>query len=411
LALYVAAMLVLPAREGWAGDEPEYLNLADNLLHGFYREGTADGPLDMCFPGWQTPDLWYGPGFPALLAPLVGASLPVSVIRLVGPLLLLAAVLLLYLALDGTVSRRAALAGALGLGLFLPFLRYLPHLHSEFLALALVTAAMLALSRLLHTGRPPALAAAAAALTGVALTRVAYGWVLSILFLVWLVTWLVRRSERSRRLALAHGLALVLCLPWLAYTYSVTERPFLWGTSGSLSLYWMSSPYPADRGDWHCANDVFEQDWLAPHRPFFLAHRDETPSEQNRALERQALEHVREHPSAFAGNVAANASRILFNTPYSRRGPDTRTLFFLLPGLVLVTLLAVAAVRLMRACGSLPAETAAFGLFAAVAFAVHLPISAYVRMLIPITPLLVWLVVVGVATVPRRLDENGPHEP
>ncbi len=392
LGVFIAAMLVLPAREGWAGDEPEYLNLAGNITNGFYREGTDDGPLDMCFPGWQTPDLWYGPGFPAFLAPLVALDLPVSVIRLVGPLLLLASVLLFRALLLRSVPPRTALLGALGFGLFLPFLRYLPFLHSEFLALVLVVLAMLGTTAALRGGRPWTMAATAAALAGLALTRVAFGWVLTLLFAIWLVAWLVGRADRSRRLALIHGLALALCVPWLVYTYSVTDRPLLWGTSGSLSAYWMSSPYAADTGDWHCATDVFAEDWLAPHRPFFLANADLPPVAQNRALERRALESIRAHPGRYAGNVAANASRMLFNVPYSHRGFETRSLAFVVPGLVLVGLLAFALVQLSRARGALVPEAVPFGLFAGVAFAVHLPISAYTRMLIPIMPLLVWLI-------------------
>jgi 4-amino-4-deoxy-L-arabinose transferase-like glycosyltransferase len=400
IGVYVAAMLLLPAREGWTGDEPEYLNLAGNLTSGFYREGTDDGPLDMCFPGWQTPDLWYGPGFPAFLTPFVALDLPVSVIRLVGPLLLLASVLLLHRLLLRSVPPRAALMGALGFGLFLPFLRYLPFLHSEFLALALVVLAMVGTTAVLRGGKPWTIMATGAALAGVALTRVAFGWVLTILLAIWLIAWLVRRSDRARRLALVHGLALALCVPWLAYTYSVTDRPLLWGTSGSLSAYWMSSPYAADTGDWHCATDVFSQDWLAPHRPFFRANAGLSPVEQNRALERRAVENLREHPGNYAGNLAANASRMLFNVPYSERGFETRSLAFVIPGLVLLGFLAVTLVRLLRADDALVPEALPFALFAAVAFAVHLPISAYTRMLIPIVPLLVWLITYALAGSP-----------
>ena len=49
-------MLVLPTGEGWSGDEGVYLGLARNITHGFYRDGSADGPLNMCLPGWKTPD-------------------------------------------------------------------------------------------------------------------------------------------------------------------------------------------------------------------------------------------------------------------------------------------------------------------------------------------------------------------
>jgi hypothetical protein len=198
-------------------------------------------------------------------------------------------------------------------------------------------------------------------------------------------------------------------VPWLAYTYSVTDRPFLWGTSGSLSAYWMSSPYPSDKGDWHCATDVFSEDWLAPHRVFFRAHADESPTEQNRALERRAFEQIRDHPGAYAGNLAANASRMLFNVPYSKRGFEARSLAFVLPGLALVGLLALALARLSRARERLLPETVPFALFAAASFAIHLPISAYTRMLIPMMPLLAWLIVVALGRgdgAPRERDES-----
>ncbi len=410
LGVFVAAMLVLPAREGWAGDEPEYLKLAGNITNGYYREGTSDGPLDMCLPGWQTPDLWYGPGFPAFLAPLVGLGLPVTAIRFVGPLLLLAAVLLFHRLLLLSVSPRAALVGALGLGLFVPIYRYLPYLHSEFLALVFVVLAMAALTRLVRGGSYWALAGASLSLAGLALTRVAFGWVVTVLFIVWLVLWLARRTATSRRLAVAHGLALAFCVPWLVYTYTVGDRPLTWGTSGSLSLYWMSSPYPGEHGDWHCAADVYEQAWLARHRPFFEAHRSDTPAEQNRALERRALEHIRDHPIAYAGNLLANASRIFLNVPYGNRSIDLRAAVFLVPGATLLALLALAAPALVRRHASLPPELIVFALFAVVSLAVHLPLAAYVRMLIPIMPLLLWAIVVGLAPASERLELSGSRE-
>ena len=305
-----------------------------------------------------------------------------------------------------SVSPPAALVGALGLGLFVPIYRYLPFLHSEFLALVFVVLAMTALTHLVRTGSRWALAGASLSLAGLALTRVAFGWVLtSASFVVWLVLWLARRTTSLRRVVVAHGLALALCVPWLVYTYSVGDRPLTWGTSGSLSLYWMSSPYPGEHGDWHCAADVYEQAWLAPHRPFFEAHRSDAPADQNRALERRALAQIREHPVAYAGNLLANASRIFLNVPYGNRSIDLRAVVFLVPGAILLALLALAAPALVRRHASLPPELIVFALFAVVSLAVHLPLAAYVRMLIPIMPLLLWAIVVGLAPpVSERLE-------
>jgi 4-amino-4-deoxy-L-arabinose transferase-like glycosyltransferase len=404
LGIFVAAMAFLPSGEGWSGDEGVYLGLARNITHGFYRDGSADGPLNMCFPGWKTPDLWYGPGLPGFLAPFVAIGLPVSLIRVLGPLLLLASVLLFYRLLLLRTSERWALRGALALGLFVPFYRYLPFLHSEFLALLFVILAMLALTRVARRGGRWATLGAAVALAGLALTRVAFGWVITLLCLWWLLRWLVGRGAFARRVFIAHAGALALCVPWLAYTQSVTGRPFLWGTSGSLSLYWMSSPDAVDRGDWHCASDVFAEGWLAPHRPFFLAHAKDPPIAQDRALERAARHNIVHHPAKYAENLAANASRMLFNAPYSRRPLELRVTVFLVPGAILVALLGYSVFWLRRRHERLPPEGSAFAAFAVAAFLVHLPISAYARMLIPMVPPLLWVIVY---TLHRRVEASS----
>jgi hypothetical protein len=396
-------MILLPVREGWAGDEGVYVQLAHNLAHGSYRTGSGDGALDMCLPGWHTPDLWYGPGFPALLAPFVSVGLPLSVLRLLGPMLLFVSVLFFHQLLRESVGPRASFVGALAFGFFLPFYRYLPFLHSEFLALALVVIAMLAITRFVRDGSRTAGAIVAVALAWIALTRVAYGWALTLLVVFWLVRWATGRTRTARRLLTVHVLALALCVPWLVYTYSVTKRPFLWSTSGSLSLYWMSAPDAVDRGDWHCASDVYQLSWLAPHRPFFIAHRNDPPIDQDRALERRALRNIAHHPVKYGENILANASRILFNTPYSRRAVTMKDIVaFVIPGSLLIAALALAGARLVQRGASLPPETTAFALFALTGFAVSVPVSAYVRMLIPIVPPVLWLIVIGLAELRLR---------
>jgi hypothetical protein len=155
----------------------------------------------------------------------------------------------------------------------------------------------------------------------------------------------------------------------------------------------MSSPYAVDRGDWHCAKDVFTESWLAPHRAFFAAHAHDPPITQDRELEHQALHNIVHHPGKYLENLADNASRILFNAPYSQRPPNLRVTAFVIPGAILVALLALSLARLAWRRATLPPEGVAFCAFAAVAFLVHLPISAYVRMLIPMVPPLLWVIV------------------
>ena len=306
------------------------------------------------------------------------------------------------------------LLSAYALGLYLPFLGLVSNLHSEVLAVFLVCAAMLGLARYVRAGGFRWLALASGALAGLSLTRVAYGWVLTLVLVLFVLAWLVRRRRADGRVAAVLGIALILCLPWLAYTYAKTDRPLVWGNSGSLSLYWMASPYEGDHGDWHQAHLVFTDSALQPHRAFFASLRGRSLAEQNTEIEREALRNIADHPEAYIGNVLANVSRMLVNAPYSRVGWQTNDLFYAVPNLLLLAAAVVAGVVLVRRRRTLPPETAPFAVLAAVPFGLHALVASYPRMLAPIVPLVVWLVTLafvesGVLTRVRR-DGSLPSE-
>jgi 4-amino-4-deoxy-L-arabinose transferase-like glycosyltransferase len=395
LAFLVLVSVAFPDRQD---DEAGYLELARNLTHGHYATGRPDALLD-ADPAY--PDLWFGPGLPLALAGPVAAGVPLDLLRLSGPLFLFLALVLFFLLTRRSMSTTAALAATWALGLYLPFYTVLPNLHSEPLAVLFVVLALYATSRLLEEGGRGWLVLGAVALAGVALTRVAYGWVLTLLLVVGLVWWAVSRRRDARSLAAMVALALVFCLPWLAYTTSETGRVLQWGNSGALSLYWMSSPYPGDVGDWQQANDVFTDPALAPHRPFFESLRGLSLPEQNERLARQALENIGDHPLRYLRNVGANISRMFFDLPYSHVPERWNALGFALPNTILLLCLAFSAVLAIRVRAELPPPTVPFAVFALAAFGVHALVAAYPRMLIPIVPVLAWLVTTTIATYVR----------
>ena len=391
LGLLILGSLLVPERQD---DEAGYLEIARNLMHGHYATGRPDALLD-ADPSY--PDIWFGPGLPLTLVGPVAADLPLWLLRLSGPLFLFGALLLFHAVLRRSLAPRAALLATWALGLYLPFLTVLTNLHSEPLAVLCLTAWMYATVRLLDDGRGRWLVLGAAALAGLALTRVDYGWVHTLLLAALLVWWALTRSANARRLSAMVALSLALCIPWLAYTASETGRAFVWGNSGSLSLYWMSSPYAGDLGDWQQANAVSTDPSLAAHRPFFESLRGLDLPKQNAKLERQALENVVHHPMQYAENVGANVSRMLFDTPYSRTEQRLGALGFALPNALLLGLLAVSLVVLVRVRRSLPAPAAPFALFALASFGLHALVAAYPRMLLPIVPVIAWFVAIALA--------------
>ena len=391
-------------------DEASYVELAGRLVDGFYVTGNGDALLN-ADPG--SPDLWFGPGLPALLTPLVALGAPLSLLRLTSALVLFGAVLLMYVLLRERWGRRVGLTGAYALGLYLPFLGLLSNLHSEVLAVLFVVVGMLGLARFLDRGGVGWLVVGAAGLAGLALTRVAYGWVLTVAVIALLAWWLVRRSQSARRSVAVVGLALVLCVPWLAYTYSKTDRLFVWGNSGSLSLYWMTSPHDGDLGDWHQAHLVFTDPDLRPHREFLESLRGLGLAEQNAEIEREALQNIGDHPLAYAENVVANVSRMLFNSPYSRTQQQTNDIFYAVPNAILLGAAVFCAFVLLPRRRALPPQTGVFALLAGTAFGLHALVSAYPRMLAPMVPLLVWLTVLSLVEsgLLRRGAPRGTPSP
>ncbi len=364
-------------------DEIRYLGFADNLTHGFYS------PPDVIH-------LWSSPGYPLLLAPFRAIGFPLGALRLLNALLLVAAVCCFFRFLRNHLPERAALLGACALGLYFPVWKFLPLLMTEVLALFLVCLLLWAWSEILRRERLSWawLAVAGIAFAWLALTRPIFGYVLFACLGVYLVCAALTRMPSARRLLLAHLIAAVLCLPWLAYTHARTGKLFYWATSGGMSFYWMTSTGAGDfYGDWQGPNEVRDTAELAPHRQFFrqLSLMDEVRCDD--ALKMQARENLRAHPVVYLRNLVANLSRIFFSFPYTHTGQKLSTLFYALPNSFLLAYVTLAIVRLARRTRTAFVTLHPYLLFAAAGFAGTALLSAYPRMLFPFVPIMLFLIV------------------
>ena len=382
LLLVYAVVALLAPHPGT--DEVAYLKFAENLSHGFY---SGRGP-DI--------NLWYPPGLPLLLTPFVAMNAPLEFMRLLGAAWLFVAVVLFYLLLRLTVLPRVALVGAIALGLYWPMFMLLPELRSDLPALAFLVGFMLAFTLDLRRPRPMTLFAASSSLAALAVTRAVFGWVLLATLVLALAIFLVRRSGACKRLTVATAIALALTSPWLLYTYEVTGKPFYWASSGGSNLYWMSSPYPGDLGDWHSQEDVSLKKDLAPHRPFFDRLEGLNQVESDEQMTAEALRMIRQHPQAYVKNVAANMSRLWFSTPYSYTPQKLSTTFYILPNAFLLVGLVASAAIIARSRRRLP-EFVPFSLFLAVGIGILVPLYALPRYLVPLVPLMLWLIVQAAA--------------
>jgi hypothetical protein len=392
LALYVALTLLLHSA---VADEPVYIGYASNLTHGYYAQAHSASPSAY---------LWHGPALPLLLAPLVAFHLPLEVMRvLVGPVLLFGAIAVFHRVVRLDLRERQALGVTYALALYLPFFTVLGPIHVEPLATLCFTLVVFFMVRSIRGGSRDHVWAALA-LAVLALSRVEFGYVLVAslaLSLLWLV--LSHGSRPARRSFIAVVLALLFCTPWLAYTYSVASRPFYWGNSGGLSLYWMTAP--GNLGDWQGEPDAFAAPQLVGSRSVFDEIKRLKPLDQDAKLQSVALQNIKTDPNHYLTNVVNNIGRLVFNTPYSFTNEKASTLLYMVPNALLLGLLAIATFVVIKVRQRPPAEIVVIAVFAILGFCVHIPVAAYARFVIPLVPAAVWLAVAIVSAHVRVVSD------
>ncbi len=385
------------------GDEWRYTFYAKNLLDGYYS------PPGVVF-------IWNGPGYPLFLTPILALGLPWSLARYLNAVLLVGAVAYFRNSVRLFASPRwAAIAGLL-LGLYPPLVFHLRLLYSETLAAFLVTAFAYHYLLAIRRASNRHLVIAGAFLGALALTKIVFGTALLVWGTVALVAFAVTRSRALGRTAVVAGLAFALCTPYLAYTYHVTGRPLYWGSAMGMSLYFMSSPYPGESGDWYHQGHARKVGALKRNHLAVLeriGRFKEVPKgspvgelhhlctdDADEEFRRIAMENIREHPGKYLTNWIANVSRLFFDTPFSYSVWPHNPIVFAVNAPILLLLL-WAVVSALRDRRRIDADMLMVLLLGLVALGGISLISAVGRYSAPVMPLLgLWILSVLV----RRAD-------
>lgn len=376
LGLYLA-IAVAGSSATFAGDEGNYVENAYRMVHW---QGVS--ALDH--------HLWWGPGYSIVLVPFLLLRLPWIAAKILNAGFLFGAILYFQALMRRYVGETAALVAAFALGLYPPLMREVPHLLSENLAFFLVCGLMFYWCELFDHGNNFRLhlAAASAFLAYLALTKVFFGYVIAAVLVLSSILFLWRRTAATRNALQISLLALVCCIPFLTYTYRLTGRIFYWGTSGGMSLYWVSSPYPDEFGSWFSVKDVTERDELTPHRAFFATLEGLSDVEQDDSYKRQALYNINHHPLKFVKNWAANIGRLLFSYPFSFGSDRLSTYFYMLPNMFVVVLFLLTTIPAAIRPKTIPVEMWALLIFDLIAFGGSTLLSAFDRQFRPLVPVL-----------------------
>lgn len=365
-------------------DEARYVKYATNLSNGYYS------PRDDI-------DIWAGPGYPIILVPFVLLKLPWLAAKLMNALLLSMAILYFFNTLRFYVKERMALLLSYVLGLAPPIMRYLPHLMTEVFTIFLVCAFTYHFCNYHNTGYKSRiqLLLSSLYLGYLALTKVIFGYTILVVLIVLCIFFLIKRKNYVKKSLIIYLLALFFCMPYLFYTYSLTGKIFYWANSGGASLYWMSSPYSDELGDWRSTKEVFENPLLEKHLEFYRELSKLSSIQKDDALKKKAINNIISNPSKYLRNWVANVGRLLIYYPYTERPPRTKIYYLasMIPNMFIVVFSFICIYPSYIGRRIIPHEIFAILLFALIAFVCSSMVSAYGRQFQPLIPLFaLWII-------------------
>ena len=176
-----------------------------------------------------------------------------------------------------------------------------------------------------------------------ALTRVIFAYVILFFIPIGLIGYLILKKDVFKFLGKLGAYSLLFCLPYLAFTYGITDKIFFWSGNGGLLLYWTSSPYKTDLGEWHTmqinhdhfaarynkfsgldsvylrkVNEIIISEINENHREFSTTLSNcKNIIEYDDALKVKAIENIKNHPSSFLMNWILNTGRLLIGIPHA----------------------------------------------------------------------------------------------
>ena len=326
LALYLIICIVFN-KNVLIGDETRYLRFANNIINGNFSQKYAETNLSS------------GPGYPLVLVPFVFLKLPLIVPKLFNGVLLYLSLIISYKTFRFYTSAKKSLLFTILLGLYYPIYEIMPKILTECLSWLLVSLTCFLFIKNFKQEEVlwKYVIMVSVTIAYLAMTKVIFGYVITfMLFVSILMLFLPTYRSQAKKSTLIFLFSFILCLPWLFYTYNITNMPFYWTDSGGSAFYAMSTPYEGELGDWKSNSELISN---PNHKVFIKSISSLNPWEMDKAFKGKAIKNIREHPIKYISNWFANVGRILFSYPFTGRMQTIKTYFTLIPNMFILVLL------------------------------------------------------------------------
>ena len=307
------------------GDEGRYLVFSENLLNGFYAKPNLK-------PGF----LWNGPGYPIIISPFKALDVPLICYKILNIFFVFLSIFPLYIVLKNFLNKRVSLVISSLIPLSHPYIfDSLTRILTESLAFFLINVFFLLMFKFEKTNKIKFLLINIPVSGLLILTKVFFSYVFLFLTLIFLVHSFYNKKRISYLFFFSSPF--LFCLPYLFYTFSITNKIFYWSDAGGSSLYSMSTPYEDEFGDWF--SPVLDENNRVRYSakgsrttipklnpPFYQRHNLFLSSiskmnglEKDAELKKEAIKNIIENPYKYSKNVLYNISRIFLREPFTDR--------------------------------------------------------------------------------------------
>lgn len=308
----------------YIGDEPRYLMFAHNILNGFYSPPAPDI------------NLWNGPGYPLLLSFFIKIHLSDLMIVLTNAMWIYLSLVLIYKTLRYFLSCKKAFFWTAVLGFYYPLYRMLPKILTEALTWFLVSLIVFLSFKLYYDKKRPLfnIFFLGFAIFYLMITKVIFGYVVLVLFILLFFWHALVRFNTAKKYVWALFLALMLSVPYLYYTYTLTGKYFYWTNAGSFSLYLMSTPYESEDGRFITPKDLLQSPLHHQEADSILT---KMPALQmDDTLKKLALSNIKNHPYKYFKNWLSNIYRLFIAGPFL---DETRNIIYTIPNLFITLII------------------------------------------------------------------------
>lgn len=380
--LWVAMAWTMMDNSALVMDEVRYWGFAENLLNGHFHYLEGDNFL------------WSGPGYPMTLVPFAAMDAHLGLVKAMNAVYLYLAVVLLFKTMTFYFSRKKSFLVALIWACYYPlYSMALPNIMTEALVILTVIGVMYTTVRAIKSEHRSwkKLILPGFCVGFMVLTKIIFGYVVLLVAAILFIAWLRNRSHAKLKvMARIMGIGVIFLLPYLTYTFVLTKKPLYWGNTAGLSLYWMSSPYAEELGDWHGPGLGEHPKLKEHHGEFFASIAHLGPVEKDDALKAKAIENIKAHPKKFVYNCIANVGRTLFSHPLSYLEPSNGLFYYLVPNIFLIVFTLIFLLPTIRWHKKYPTEMLVLLFMALLYFGETIPVASYARFFFLIIPILLW---------------------